>query len=109
MFVHFVAGERTLQKQAPGGLHPMTIHQRLASPARTFAHVLALGLALSACGTTPTPQDAGTPDTSSGGDTGIAARPNLAGHWNSDCLPSDGGHSLSLAFEMTSTDWTLDY
>jgi hypothetical protein len=59
-------------------------------------------LSLAACGGSPA-TDAGHDDDTSGGD-----RPVLAGHWRSDCTPTDTG-ALTLDFTLDDVHWSLDY
>jgi hypothetical protein len=59
-------------------------------------------LVLVACGGASPTTDGGS-DATSGGD-----RPAIAGHWQSECTPTDTG-TLRLDFTIGSDTWSLDY
>lgn len=35
--------------------------------------------------------------------------PSIAGHWESECLPNEREQFFRLIFDLTDTDWELDY
>ncbi len=76
----------------------------------TRSSLIALCVALSACGGSSNNTNDGAAtrsDSSSSGDS--AAALDLTGRWRNACTPNGQGGGFSLDFEFTRSNWSLDY